>query len=206
MFVGRVEFFRKKNVAVLTLKELFDFITDPTIKESNMEDYLDKLMDVASQRPNISLEQKKEDDIFKNSYIPYNMNDVVDYERDFRQAKQGQPLIYTTLHGIMPDLSKPRDVPDMLTGDQAEKENESGEREEETEEDEDGDDDGDEDEDEDDDEDEGSDKEESDNENEDGTVTEKKSKIKTEIHTRPRDESPNSRRVFLLKILVFKWT
>ena len=42
------------------------------------------------------------------------MNDVVDYERDFRRAKQGETLIYTTLHGIKSDLSTPRDLPVML--------------------------------------------------------------------------------------------
>ena len=28
------------------------------------------------------------------------MDDVVDIERDFRRAKQGETLIYTTLHGL----------------------------------------------------------------------------------------------------------
>ena len=36
------EFFRKKNVAVLTLKGLFDFVTDPTITEDNVEQYLEE--------------------------------------------------------------------------------------------------------------------------------------------------------------------
>jgi RIO kinase 1 len=42
------------------------------------------------------------------------MDEVVDFERDFRRAKQGDSLIYTTLHGIKSDLSEPRIVPDLL--------------------------------------------------------------------------------------------
>ena len=41
------------------------------------------------------------------------MNEVVDYERDFRRAKQGEALIYTKLHGLEADLSKPKDAPDF---------------------------------------------------------------------------------------------
>ena len=36
------EFFRRKNVGVLTLKGLFDFVTDPTITEDNVDHYLEE--------------------------------------------------------------------------------------------------------------------------------------------------------------------
>ncbi len=42
------------------------------------------------------------------------MDEVVDFERDFRRVKQGDSLIYTTLLGIKSDLSQPRIVPDIL--------------------------------------------------------------------------------------------
>jgi RIO kinase 1 len=42
------------------------------------------------------------------------MDEVIDYERDFRRAKEGETLIYTTLHGLKEDLSKPRQLPDLL--------------------------------------------------------------------------------------------
>ena len=42
------------------------------------------------------------------------MNDVVDFERDFRRAKQGESLIYTTLHGLKSDLSQPSKNPELL--------------------------------------------------------------------------------------------
>ncbi len=45
-------FFFKKGVgAVMTLRELFDFITDSAITTENYEDYLDKMMEVCQKRP-----------------------------------------------------------------------------------------------------------------------------------------------------------
>ena len=46
-----VDFFKKKNVPVMTVKELFDFITDPTIRETNIDEYLEKAMQIATNRP-----------------------------------------------------------------------------------------------------------------------------------------------------------
>lgn len=185
----------------MTVKELFDFITDPTINESNMEEYLDKLMSWAAQRPALSNEEQKEDEIFKRSYIPYTMNEVVDFERDFRRAKQGQPLIYTTLHGIMPDLSKPRDTPEILRVEEvAEKQATNKEQlnddDLESEDEEEGEDDSDDDEEEEDDEESDEDGDEDGDEDE---SSKKKSKINMEIHIRPRDESPNSKKVKFLE-------
>lgn len=171
------EFFRKKNVPVLTVKELFDFVTDPTINESNMNDYLDKMMGIASNRTNLAEIEKLNEEVFKHSYIPYTMNDVVDIERDFRRAKLGENLIYTTLLGLNQDLSKPRDAPTILENADSKKNNQS---EEETSEDE---------------EDETDDSENSESESQDETAKIKTCKINRGIHRRPRDESPNSRKV-----------
>ena len=38
-----VEFFRKNGVCVMTMRELFDFVTDPNITEENIETYLEKV-------------------------------------------------------------------------------------------------------------------------------------------------------------------
>lgn len=44
------EFFRKKDVATMNLKQLFDFITDPTITEENMDICLEKLSKNAAEK------------------------------------------------------------------------------------------------------------------------------------------------------------
>ena len=46
--------------------------------------------------------------MFKNSFIPQSLDDVVNIDRDFRQAKQGKTPIYTTIHGLKDDLSAPK--------------------------------------------------------------------------------------------------
>lgn len=37
------EFFVKRGVAVMTVRELFDFITDPSINQDNLDQYLQKV-------------------------------------------------------------------------------------------------------------------------------------------------------------------
>lgn len=41
------EFFVKHGVAVMTVRELFDFITDPSITSQNIDQYLDKVLKAA---------------------------------------------------------------------------------------------------------------------------------------------------------------
>lgn len=178
------DFFKKKGVPVMTVKELFDFVTDPTVKEENMDEYLERSMEIASNRSSNEPENL-EDEIFKKSFIPYTMNDVVDFERDFRRVKQGENLIYTTLHGLKEDLSQPRQVPELLKSEESEekvnKDNEASSDEEDSA-----------DEDENDSNEDENDSDESDSEDEGLNEEEKQKRI--QLHTRPRDESPNSRK------------
>ena len=126
------------------------------------------------------------------------MNDVVDFERDFRRAKQGESLIYTTLHGLKPDLSQPNEKPELLEKNESDskkveeikKEEVKNKKEESSEEDSDDDDDDDDDEDDDEDE---SDEEES----------EKRKANSIEMYIRPRDESPNTKKV--TRLIFNRW-
>ena len=38
------DFFKKHGVAVMTIRELFDFIVDPTISDENVDSYLEEVM------------------------------------------------------------------------------------------------------------------------------------------------------------------
>jgi len=170
------EFFKKKNVSVMTIKEFFDFVTDPTVKENNMDEYLQIAMDKACNRDEITEQEKLDDEVFKHSYIPQVMDDVIDIERDFRRAKLGESLIYTTLHGLKPDMSTPRTVPEILDTDEIELTNELEDKKEAD-----------------------SDKQdsntESESESESGDENNNTDEQNSSIHSRPRDESPNSRRL-----------
>ncbi|KAK7912691.1 hypothetical protein WMY93_012902 [Mugilogobius chulae] len=66
------DFFAKRAVAVMTIRELFDFITDLSINEDNLQAYLDKAMSLASER---TTEQRSaqdciDEEVFKQVYIP----------------------------------------------------------------------------------------------------------------------------------------
>lgn len=71
------DFFRKKGVNVLTVKELFDFVVDPRIDETTEESELQKLCDVACQR---SVDQTValtvDEEVFKNIFIPRKLEEV----------------------------------------------------------------------------------------------------------------------------------
>uniref|UniRef100_A0A3Q2Q139 Serine/threonine-protein kinase RIO1 n=1 Tax=Fundulus heteroclitus TaxID=8078 RepID=A0A3Q2Q139_FUNHE len=78
------DFFVKHGVAVMTVRELFDFITDPSITSRNIEQYLDKAMVIAAER---TAEQRSDQDrvdeeVFKKAYIPRTLTEVSHYERD----------------------------------------------------------------------------------------------------------------------------
>ncbi|XP_050464606.1 serine/threonine-protein kinase rio1 isoform X2 [Cataglyphis hispanica] len=105
-------FFKKHNVGVMSLQALFDFITDPTINEKNMDEYLDIRMQEANKENDP--QQQIEEAVFKQAYIPQRLTQVVNVERDINLAKSGKDLIYKTLIGLKADLSKPAEAPEIL--------------------------------------------------------------------------------------------
>ncbi|CAD1479178.1 unnamed protein product, partial [Heterotrigona itama] len=111
------EFFKKNQVGVMSVKALFDFITDPTITEENMDKYLDVISEqISQQNDQDDPKQQIEEQVFKQAYIPQNLSQVIDIERDIKLAKSGkEDLIYKTLIGLKPDLSKPIDTPEILS-------------------------------------------------------------------------------------------
>ncbi|OAD60503.1 Serine/threonine-protein kinase RIO1 [Eufriesea mexicana] len=118
--INITEFFKKNEVGVMTVKALFDFITDPTITEENMDMYLDTISEQMTQQDeqNIDSKQQIEEQVFKQAYIPQNLSQVIDIERDIKLAKSGkEDLIYKTLIGLKSDLSKPIETPEILNKD-----------------------------------------------------------------------------------------
>jgi len=59
----------------MSLQALFDFITDPTVNESNMDEYLDMRMQQADQEKDLQ-QQEVEDAVFKQAYIPQRLTQV----------------------------------------------------------------------------------------------------------------------------------
>ncbi|XP_055320124.1 serine/threonine-protein kinase RIO1 [Sitodiplosis mosellana] len=103
------DFFAKKDVATMTVRELFTFITDPNITEGNMENYLEQMVEKIGDRNinELSEQEKIEEEVFKRAYIPKRLDEVVDVERDIIKAKGGAggDLVYKTITGLKSDLT-----------------------------------------------------------------------------------------------------
>ena len=167
------EFFKKNDVGVMSVKSLFDFITDPTVTEDNMDSYLDAISEQMTQENEQEFDptQQVEDQVFKQAYIPQNLTQVIDIERDIKLAKSGkEDLIYKTLVGLKADLSKPIDTPEILAKDSKKAKDGSDE----------------------DDSTDGTDNSEQDESSEEECLEENESKFVTSA--RPRNESPESRK------------
>lgn len=112
------DYFRKNGVCTMTIKELFDFVTDVSITEDNMEDYLEQAMIIASSRSleEVSQQDKVDEEVFKHVFIPRTLDDVPDIEKDILKAQKGETehITYHKLTGIKQDLSGVQQRPELL--------------------------------------------------------------------------------------------
>ncbi|XP_066124545.1 serine/threonine-protein kinase RIO1 isoform X1 [Saccopteryx bilineata] len=128
------DFFLKHNVAVMTVRELFEFVTDPSITQENMDAYLSKAMEIASQRTKEerSSQDHVDEEVFKRAYIPRTLNEVKNYERDMdimmklkeedmAMNAQQDNILYQTVTGLKKDLSGVQKVPALLENHDKEK-------------------------------------------------------------------------------------
>ncbi|XP_017382238.1 serine/threonine-protein kinase RIO1 [Cebus imitator] len=128
------DFFMKHSVAVMTVRELFEFVTDPSITHENMDAYLSKAMEIASQRTKEerSSQDHVDEEVFKRAYIPRTLNEVKNYERDMdvimklkeedmAMNAQQDNILYQTVTGLKKDLSGVQKVPALLENQAEEK-------------------------------------------------------------------------------------
>ncbi|XP_005398913.1 PREDICTED: serine/threonine-protein kinase RIO1 [Chinchilla lanigera] len=128
------DFFLKHAVAVMTVRELFEFVTDPSITPENMDAYLAKAMEIASQRTKEerSSQDHVDEEVFKRAYIPRTLNEVKNYERDMdimmklkeedmAMNAQQDNILYQTVTGLKKDLSGVQKVPALLEKEDQEK-------------------------------------------------------------------------------------
>ncbi|XP_068565388.1 serine/threonine-protein kinase RIO1 isoform X1 [Cebidichthys violaceus] len=143
------EFFVKRGVAVMTVRELFDFITDPSITCHNMDQYLEKVMVIAAERTSEqrSDQDRVDEEVFMKAYIPRTLTEVSHYERDVDMMRTKEEesaicghddnVLYQTLTGLRKDLSGVQTVPALLENDMSSSSEEEEEEDEEEEEEED---------------------------------------------------------------------
>ncbi|XP_072524833.1 serine/threonine-protein kinase RIO1 [Salminus brasiliensis] len=120
------DFFQKHSVAVMTVRELFEFVTDPSITTNNINQYLEKAMEIASSRTSEerSDQDKVDEEVFKKAYIPRTLNEVSHYERDVdtmmkkeqesSEEVRDDRILYQTVTGMRKNLSGVQTVPSLL--------------------------------------------------------------------------------------------
>eukprot|EP00803_Ostreobium_quekettii_P000576 evm.model.scf_964EXC.1 EVM.evm.TU.scf_964EXC.1 scf_964EXC:3156-11457(-) len=109
------EFFLKKGVCILTLRELFDFVTDPTVTDNNVQETMAKLIERSESR-GLTQGGDVATAVFRRAYIPRRLDDVVDYEADYDKLKKGEDegIYYQTILGFKKDMSGVSLVPQIL--------------------------------------------------------------------------------------------
>lgn len=98
------DFFRRKNVNVLTEQAVFGFITNQDIpaQEPALSEKLEQLFadrPVVEEGDAAAAEQEVENEVFRKQYIPQTLEQVYDFERDAEQVGKGQKgdLVYRNL-------------------------------------------------------------------------------------------------------------
>lgn len=132
-------FTRSTGVATATDRELFDFVTDPSIGPHNIDACLDKLIASACERAASDIpcasrmgacritflarlcragaEDEAAEQVFKHSHIPRRLEEVTHFERDAARIAAGgstEGIYYQTVTGLAEDLSGVRLVPTLL--------------------------------------------------------------------------------------------
>ncbi|OAY47954.1 serine/threonine-protein kinase rio1 [Manihot esculenta] len=102
------DFFKKHGVAVMTIRELFDFIVDPTITDDSVDSYLEEVQQKILSR-DVTVEDEIADSVFVQSYIPKTLDHVKNAEEDVIRITSGKDtgdMYYQTITGLKEALSK----------------------------------------------------------------------------------------------------
>ncbi|KAA8542119.1 hypothetical protein F0562_023271 [Nyssa sinensis] len=103
------DFFKKHGVAVMTIRELFDFIVDPSITEESVDSYLEEVQQKILARGDvISPEDAIADSVFVQSFIPKTLDHVKNVEADIDRITSGKDtgdIYYQTITGLKEALS-----------------------------------------------------------------------------------------------------
>lgn len=103
------DFFRKNGVGVMSTRELFDFVVDPSLADDQIDEYLEKIQEKIKNRSSEqTAEEQVAEAVFIQSFIPKSLDQVEDYERDQERIKSGKDtegIYYQTITGLKEDLS-----------------------------------------------------------------------------------------------------
>jgi RIO kinase 1 len=99
------DFFAKKSVFVLRPRGLFDFVTDVNITDATQEAHLRAALEKLKLQP--TEVNSIEEEVFRQSFIPRTLDQVLEPERDVRRAAAGdtKDILYTKITGLRTDLT-----------------------------------------------------------------------------------------------------
>ncbi|XP_043703846.1 serine/threonine-protein kinase RIO1-like [Telopea speciosissima] len=104
------DFFRKHGVAVMTVRELFDFIVDPSIADESVDNHLEEVQQKILARGDvISAEEEIADSVFVQSFIPRTLEHVKNVEEDIKRITSGEDtgdIYYQTITGLKQALQR----------------------------------------------------------------------------------------------------
>lgn len=103
---------------VMTTRELFEFITDINVgnSEQQIDLYLDTIMEKIAERTEEDVNEVDEE-VFKRVYIPRTLTEIYNYEEIKDKIESGDgtdELFYRTVTGLNMDLSGPSDRPALF--------------------------------------------------------------------------------------------
>jgi RIO kinase 1 len=112
-------FGHRHGLAVLTARELFDFITDPAIADDDVPQVLAALLAQSDQRSSATLDPSTQvdDAVFQRSFIPRTIDEVDDIEGDMARVRAGDAtdIYYQKVLGLNPLLIAPVATPSPAT-------------------------------------------------------------------------------------------
>lgn len=101
-------FFRKRELFVMSPKELFEYVVNPhNFTEEQENQYLSRVMDLATERgmhyeyPN---EESSEDSVFMQSFVPQSLHQIDNFEEEYKNIQEGNlEGIYHQALGVLPN-------------------------------------------------------------------------------------------------------
>ncbi|CAN1346580.1 Serine/threonine-protein kinase RIO1 [Linum perenne] len=105
------DFFKKHGVAVMNIRELFDFIVDPSITDDSIDNYLEEVQKRITSRE-VTVEDEIADSVFVQAYIPKRLDSVKDAEEDVIRLTSGQKtddLYYKVITGLTDPKNEPQE-------------------------------------------------------------------------------------------------
>lgn len=95
------DFFSRKGVDTLSERGVFGFVTaqEGSVELDGMKAALEKLYEVREQEGEDAKDQEVDNEVFRQQYIPRNLREVYDIERDGEKIQQGEgaDLVYSDL-------------------------------------------------------------------------------------------------------------